>query len=242
MRQHFDHVDSTQRVAVELARAGAPPGAVVIADRQESGRGRLDHRWESPVGGLYLSTILPAAPPADGLLPLAMGSSVATALRPFSARPWLKWPNDLLVVEPPRPPRKLGGVIVDVVANSAGTPVTVVGVGINVDAPSSAYPSDLRGHLVQLSELAGRPVRIEEVERAVVPALFQAAERLAHAGGRQATVETCRTQLYGWGQPVTVDGTPAGLLEGLEDDGAVVLAQGERRTRVVAGDLRVEFR
>ena len=44
----FDSIDSTNRVAVELARKGAPEGIVVAADHQTAGRGRLDRRWEAP--------------------------------------------------------------------------------------------------------------------------------------------------------------------------------------------------
>ncbi|MBU2252506.1 MAG: biotin--[acetyl-CoA-carboxylase] ligase, partial [Proteobacteria bacterium] len=50
-RLHFlPTVDSTNRVALEFAREGAPEGTVVLADRQTAGRGRLDRIWQSPPG------------------------------------------------------------------------------------------------------------------------------------------------------------------------------------------------
>src|SRR5207249_5860108 len=56
-RVHWlEEVDSTQRVARELARAGAAEGATVIAERQTAGRGRLGRQWHSPAGvNLYCS-------------------------------------------------------------------------------------------------------------------------------------------------------------------------------------------
>src|SRR5207244_3094590 len=60
--------DSTQRVARELGRAGAPEGTVVIAEAQTAGRGRLGRTWHSPRGvNLYCSIVLrPALSPAAG--------------------------------------------------------------------------------------------------------------------------------------------------------------------------------
>jgi BirA family transcriptional regulator, biotin operon repressor / biotin---[acetyl-CoA-carboxylase] ligase len=242
MRQHFERVDSTQRVAIDLARSGAMAGTVVVADRQEEGRGRLDHRWASPPGGLYLSVLVDAPPQGGLLVPLAAGAALSTALAPYSARPLLKWPNDLVVVDPPRPPRKLAGILVDAVGAPDGRRLLAVGVGVNVAAPPTAYPPDLRPRVVQLSELAGRPVRVEEVERAVVPAVAGAVPRLRTAEGRDGVLERCRAQLYGRGRPVRVDGVPAGVLHELDEDGALLVDDGPRQTRVVAGDLLVEDR
>src|SRR5207245_3048535 len=76
-------VDSTQRVARELARAGAPEGTTVIAERQTAGRGRLGREWHSPPGlNLYCSIVLrPAlAPSAVRQLALVAGAAVAAAV------------------------------------------------------------------------------------------------------------------------------------------------------------------
>ena len=64
LREYYDELPSTQQRAIVLARAGAPEGTHVVAGRQRRGRGRLDHTWSSPDGGLYLSTIVraPRAP------------------------------------------------------------------------------------------------------------------------------------------------------------------------------------
>src|SRR5207244_1105467 len=63
--------DSTQRVARELGRAGAPEGTVVIAEAQTAGRGRLGRTWHSPRGvNLYCSIVLrPPLSPAAAFPP-----------------------------------------------------------------------------------------------------------------------------------------------------------------------------
>src|SRR5207244_11782933 len=82
-RVHWlEEVDSTQRVARELARAGAPEGTTVIAERQTAGRGRLGRQWHSPAGlNLYCSIVLrpPLAPSAVPRLALVAGGAVAAA-------------------------------------------------------------------------------------------------------------------------------------------------------------------
>ena len=49
---------STNDEAGRLARAGAKHGTLVIAERQDSGRGRDGRVWQSPAGGLYMSAVL----------------------------------------------------------------------------------------------------------------------------------------------------------------------------------------
>ena len=56
---HFEETDSTNRVALELARSGAPHGTTVIAEAQTAGRGRLGRAFYSPPHlNLYTSIVL----------------------------------------------------------------------------------------------------------------------------------------------------------------------------------------
>ncbi|MBI3331175.1 MAG: hypothetical protein HYZ96_03580, partial [Candidatus Omnitrophica bacterium] len=62
----FQQVGSTMEVAHQLAAEGAPEGTLVVAARQEQGRGRQGRTWASPEGGAYCSLILrPARPPSE---------------------------------------------------------------------------------------------------------------------------------------------------------------------------------
>ncbi|HEX7277646.1 MAG TPA: hypothetical protein VF244_09765, partial [Acidimicrobiales bacterium] len=59
----FAALDSTNRLAADLARAGAPDGLVVGADHQTAGRGRRGRTWESlPGASLLVSVVLRPAP------------------------------------------------------------------------------------------------------------------------------------------------------------------------------------
>ena len=127
-RRWFGEVDSTNRVAADLARAGAGDGLVVGADHQTAGRGRRGRGWESrPGSALLVSVVLRPAPP---LVSLAAGVAVAEACESVAGVPVaLKWPNDVLVDH-----AKVGGILCELVGHAA-----VVGVGVNLGwAPAGA--------------------------------------------------------------------------------------------------------
>src|SRR5689334_25409181 len=113
---------------MQAAADDAPEGAVLVAEHQATGRGRLDRTWVSPPrAGLTVSFLLrPDVPAARrGWLPLLTGVALAEAVGEVTGvRASLKWPNDLLAVDG----RKLAGIL----AESTGTAV-VVGVGLNVN-------------------------------------------------------------------------------------------------------------
>src|SRR5437764_14460977 len=91
--RHLDSCRSTSDEAAAWARAGAPHGALVIADEQTAGRGRLGRAWHSPRGeSLYFSTVLrPAiAPHRAPPLTLAAAVAVAGAMADAGADPELK--------------------------------------------------------------------------------------------------------------------------------------------------------
>jgi BirA family biotin operon repressor/biotin-[acetyl-CoA-carboxylase] ligase len=137
VRRH-EELDSTNVLAMHLAREGAPEGLVVVADHQTSGRGRLGRTWEAPPGSSLLVSILfrpgPMLPPERGhLLTAAVGLAAAAACESLTGvPPDLKWPNDLLVGG-----RKLAGILAESDLSGGQLAAVVVGLGLNV---SSAPP------------------------------------------------------------------------------------------------------
>ncbi|MEU1950182.1 biotin--[acetyl-CoA-carboxylase] ligase, partial [Streptomyces sp. NPDC020125] len=139
---------STNTDLVTRARAGAPEGAVLVAEEQTAGRGRLDRAWTAPArSGLFFSILLQ---PADagvpterwGWLPLLAGVASAGALsRTAGVDTALKWPNDLLVTVAGEE-RKFGGIL----AERAGDAV-VIGMGLNVSLRADELPVPTAGSL-----------------------------------------------------------------------------------------------
>jgi BirA family transcriptional regulator, biotin operon repressor / biotin---[acetyl-CoA-carboxylase] ligase len=223
----LDEVDSTNRYAIDEARAGAADGLVVVADRQTAGRGRLGRAWEAPSGSsLLASVLLRTEPGTSGRYAVAMAVGVAmadavVATTGVAAR--LKWPNDLLVEH-----RKLAGVL----AEAAGDAV-VAGIGVNLDWP--AFPPDLPDATACNLE-GGRPVT-----RAVLLADFLG--RLdALLGDREQIAAEYRARLSTLGTRVRVERGGGDDLVGtavdIDETGALVVADdGGMRSTVTVGDV-----
>jgi BirA family transcriptional regulator, biotin operon repressor / biotin---[acetyl-CoA-carboxylase] ligase len=126
---------STNSDLLAEARSGLATGAVLVADAQTAGRGRMGRHWVSPPGSALTFSVLlrPAAvPPASrGWMPLLAGVAVARAVHAetrVDAR--LKWPNDVQVN---------GGKLAGILAEQAGDAI-VVGIGINVSSGRDELP------------------------------------------------------------------------------------------------------
>ena len=135
---------STQR----LLTADAPEGAVVAADEQTEGRGRLGRRWEAPAETSLLFSLLlrpPHEPARWPELSVLAGRAVADAIAAVTGiEATVKHPNDVLVGG-----RKVAGVL----AEASGDRV-VVGIGVNVSQTHGQLPAEAR-HPPTSLELAG---------------------------------------------------------------------------------------
>jgi BirA family biotin operon repressor/biotin-[acetyl-CoA-carboxylase] ligase len=201
MVAEFDVVDESPSTnAALLARPTAPAPAVLVAEFQSAGRGRLDRTWVSPPrAGLTLSVLLrPTAPmSAWGWLPLLAGVAVAGAVGP-SAR--LKWPNDLLLDE-----AKAAGILVQVNGD-----VVVAGIGVNVSNTQAELPSAAATSI----ELAlRRSVDRTDLLISVLSGFFARYDAWSAAGGdaersglRRAYLDVCATV----GERVVISSVAAG--------------------------------
>lgn len=164
-------VTSTNDVAIDAGREGAPHGWCVCAEEQTSGRGRRGHVWASPAGSLYLSCVLRPQVRMQEFtaLPAVCAMGVMDALHELGleGRVGIKWPNDIVAraageEEGADAPFdcKLAGILVEAKASSEG-PFAVVGLGVNMraleieaaDAGAAASPLALAP--ISLEELMG---------------------------------------------------------------------------------------
>ncbi|MFT5204293.1 MAG: BirA family biotin operon repressor/biotin-[acetyl-CoA-carboxylase] ligase [Candidatus Aldehydirespiratoraceae bacterium] len=129
--RHVTETGSTNADLVDEARAGNGSGAVLVADHQTAGRGRLDRVWEDNAGSsLLVSLRIPAQQneAADRVRAVGVASRAAVASL-CSSTVLAKWPNDLVVVDGAAP-GKLSGLLAEFV--DGAMPCVVVGVGINI--------------------------------------------------------------------------------------------------------------
>jgi BirA family biotin operon repressor/biotin-[acetyl-CoA-carboxylase] ligase len=219
---------STQTAARLWAAAGAPEGAVVVADHQTEGRGRRGRRWTAPPGtALLCSTVLrPAVPVARWPeIPLAVGCAVAEALDDVSGvSSVLKWPNDVLVDG-----RKVAGILAEGIAGAS--PVVIVGIGVNVAQGPEDWPPDLAARARSLAEL-GAAVSRERLLTACLARLGAWYGTLLDGGFESIRGAWRRRGLLGVRVPVAdgdgtaIDLAPGGELVVRRDNGQTVLLVG----------------
>ncbi len=235
----FEVLDSTNLTAREMAVAGAPHGAVVIADAQRRGRGRLGRAWVSPARkNLYVSILLRCNVPMDRLAQISLLAGVATceAVRAWCPTAAIKWPNDVLIGG-----RKVAGILAELEQGGGGRAV-VLGIGVNLNSGAGDFPDELRDKATSLHLVSG-----DSVDRARF-----AGRLLTHLEGRYD--EWCRDGFAPiaatWralapliGRRIQVQ-EPLGVVEGevvdLDDDGALRLRRDDGSLyRIIAGDVTV---
>lgn len=229
---------STNELAAERARAGAPEGLVVVADHQAAGRGRLDRTWVTPPGtAVTFSMVLrPTVEPARWpWLPLLVGHNVAKALTTLGHDARVKWPNDVLLDGD----LKVAGILVERVETPTG-PAAIVGVGINVAMTTEELPVETATSLAIAAH--GAPDR-EQVLIGVVQTLREGYD-VWQAGGDLATARLAasyRSHCATLGRAVRVELPGGGQLLGqasdVDDDGRLVVDTPTGPERVGAGDV-----
>jgi BirA family biotin operon repressor/biotin-[acetyl-CoA-carboxylase] ligase len=233
-----DACGSTNDLAAERARAGAPAGLVIAADAQTDGRGRLGRSWHSPPGdNLYLSLLLRPARPAAEVPPLTLlaGGAVARAVEALGVSPRLKWPNDVQLLDDAGGRRKLAGVLTEMASAGERVEHVVVGIGINVNATS--FPPELADRATSLRAALGRPVDRARLLAGVLNAFEPLYDEFVRRGpavaveafsAYAALPERCR-----------VDDRLQGVALGVDPDGALRLRDDAGRIhRVISGEVQ----
>jgi BirA family biotin operon repressor/biotin-[acetyl-CoA-carboxylase] ligase len=232
-------LDSTQRLARERARAGAPEGTIVIAEAQTAGRGRLGRSWHSPPGTNLYCTVLVRPPRPPAVVPqlaLVAGVAVADAVRETIARaPSIKWPNDVLVDG-----RKVAGILTEMEGEAERVTFVLIGIGVNVNLKAAAFPEELAQTATSLRVASGAAV-----DRMAFAARLLAALEARYgqflAGGFAAIRPAFEATAFLTGREVRVSGADAALrgrVSGVDDDGALLLVTDTGgTTRVLAGEV-----
>ncbi|GLY27851.1 biotin--[acetyl-CoA-carboxylase] ligase [Kineosporia sp. NBRC 101731] len=218
---------STNADLMERARAGESGGAVLVADRQSSGRGRLGREWVSPArSGLAVSVLVrPTAPIENwGWISLLTGVAVTDALIRVCGLPaTLKWPNDVLL------PTidgngyagdhlKVAGILVE-----AAPGAVVIGIGLNVSQSQDELPVPTATSLrLSGSATTDRDTVLRAVLRSLARRLAEF-ENTGPGGIAAAYRERCST--IGRTVRAELPGgvTRTGIADGVDDNGRLLL-------------------
>lgn len=227
---YFDRTSSTMDRARELANKGCPHFTTVVAERQDSGRGRLKRTWTSAGGGLYFTIVLrPQIPP---VLSYRINFGVALTLanllnEKYNIQAKVKWPNDILVAE-----QKVVGILSEMETEADMIRFINVGIGINVN-------NDPPPHVAQaaaLKDFAGHPLSRRDLLAGFLDAFEETFNHLEDID----IVAQWKQQTITLNRPVkimTLNDTVEGLAIDVDEGGALILQMDDGSTqRVLYGD------
>lgn len=238
---YYQQLDSTNRLAKELAHQGAVAGTVVQAKRQSAGRGQYERSFLSPPGGLYFSLILHPTLSAQeiALVTLAAGLGCRDAIQAqCGLAPQIKWPNDLYCSG-----KKIAGILSEYcleMADSGKTPAVVVGVGMNVNSRSTDFPAELQGQLSTLLDCCGKRQDMAALLQACVESIGWRVEQLTNS--RSVFLTQWRQADYLFGRKVQHllrdEQLALGIGQGIDEQGRYLLLDSGQLRRILGGQLR----
>lgn len=237
----LSEIDSTNNY---LLRQPAPESGrcrIAMADHQTAGRGQRGNAWASPrLAGLYLSCgyTFKETPRHLSCLTLAVGIALADALNELGANCKLKWPNDLVLHN-----GKLGGVLTELQRKKGDVATVIVGIGLNLDLGEQrdtirsgiGRVSDLRQ---AFSELPDRAAIAKSIIDHAVAALMS-----FDTGGFSTFHE--RWKDFDWlhdkaVRVMTAERDLDGIACGIDDDGALLVRQGDGIERIISGTVTLQ--
>jgi len=242
----LSEVESTNTRLLDREQPATGRLKACIAEYQSGGRGRRGRSWVAPPGrGLCLSVAwaFPVQPEGIEALGLAIGAIARRVLiQQAGLAVRLKWPNDLVIDD-----RKLGGILVELVAEGHGACYVVIGIGINVSGvPRLASGSDaaLLAPIDLATALNGRIPSRNALAGALIDALGELCARYASTGFGEYYEEIVAAD-YLRGRVVEVDaptGRLVGEAVGISAAGRLIIARGGEPCEVVAGEVSVRPR
>lgn len=153
----LEETDSTNRIAKELARQGAPEGTLVTANMQSAGRGRLGRSFYSPAGsGIYTSMVLRPSLCAEQALRITSCAAVAVARaieKVTGAFTQIKWVNDVYLNG-----KKVCGILTEAAFGAEGTAMEFAVLGIGVNVGTMQFPEELAEIATSLEKETGQSI------------------------------------------------------------------------------------
>ncbi len=163
---YYDEIDSTNRLAKELAGKNAPSGTVILAGKQTNGRGRLGKTFHSPEGGLYMSVIIRLNSSLTAMMRITACTAVAVheALQEFGVTAKIKWVNDLFLHQ-----KKICGILSEgsFHAELLKMEYSVIGIGINLH-PDEHLPEELKPLVTDIETETGKKINRCQLAAAIL--------------------------------------------------------------------------
>ena len=231
---YLEETGSTNTDAKRLAEEGAVHGTVIVADKQNAGRGRRGRIWQSPAGkDIYFTLILKPdfLPDKASGLTLVMALAVTQAIEKYTGiKAEIKWPNDVVVNG-----KKVCGILTEMKVEKDRIGHVVIGVGINVNKTDSPeeIPEDIKGVATSLFLESGRTIERARLLQEVLLAFEGCYEKFERDLSLQSLLEEYNSHLVNLNRQVRVL-DPKGEWEGIARG---INAYGELLVETLDGQL-----
>jgi BirA family biotin operon repressor/biotin-[acetyl-CoA-carboxylase] ligase len=225
----FSEIDSTNEEALRRARAGQAGPLWIRADRQSAGRGRRGRAWVGDDGNLFATLLISPERPRPEWAQLSFAAAIAVADTAAHYAPRaviaVKWPNDVLAEG-----RKLAGILLE----TAGQGLAV-GIGINL----AGHPEGTEFPATSLPVLGVKAPQPREA-LTVLAGHFGRWYDAWVTDGFAPLRDAWLARAAHLGHPIRArlpDQEHAGIFEGIDGEGALLLNQGRNVRTIAAGEV-----
>ncbi|WP_424243966.1 BirA family biotin operon repressor/biotin-[acetyl-CoA-carboxylase] ligase [Elusimicrobium posterum] len=228
----FDELNSTNTYVKEHAST-LEDKTVVLANRQTSGRGRFERKWESDAGGLYFTIVLkPAKTDYLANLTQLMCLAVCEVInqKSGSRRAYIKWPNDVHAQQ-----QKICGILSEAVLKDGQFYALALGAGVNVGQKTLASVSQPAVSLKML----GVNTDNKEILTSILDKFFELYDNVIE-NGFTVIREQYKNHFPALGRVITVGAGEKieGVAKDVDDAGRLVLQDFEgKEHKVLTGEI-----
>ena len=238
---YFEEIDSSQNFAQNIAADKKENGTIIIAEKQTSGRGRLDRKWTSPKGGIWFSLII--HPKFDvsssTLIPILSAVALSKSIKSvLDIETEVKWPNDITMNG-----KKVAGVLVDASFQTNSIDYLILGIGINFDIDAKKLEKRLTKtpNFYGIDSLRGKENKtppktlLKEFLLQFEKNLFQ-----LDKGEKSKIIKEWTKRAAGIGKKITINtsnGIISGISQGIDNDGALKIKTRNEIKKIYVGDV-----
>ena len=238
---YFDEIDSTQNYALQISNNKNENGTVIVAEKQTDGKGRLNRKWYSPEGGIWLSVIIhPEFQISDAtIIPLAASLALCESIKKVhKIKTDVKWPNDITIDG-----KKVAGMLIDTSIQGNKVENLVLGIGINFAVNIQQIEKRLKNSpnfygVTSLFPEKNKPSKIELLVQFLLE-LEKVINSLIKGKNAQIIKDWSKhTNMFGKTISVnTGNGKISGIAKKIDSDEALIIKTGAKNRRIFVGDV-----
>jgi len=238
---YFEDIDSTQNFALQISSNKKENGTLVIAEKQNDGKGRMNRKWFTPKGGISFSVIIhPNFNISDStLIPIGTAVALSKSIQKIlGVKTNVKWPNDLTINN-----KKVAGILVDASFQSNNIESVVIGIGINY----KINPKNVKDKIKKTENFYGVETLLKNGKNTNPVDLirqftfeFEKIVELLTNGKKTVIIKDWTIRSNTIHKKITIstdNGKISGIAKKIDADGALILSTKNGSMRILVGDV-----